>query len=77
MHAGEMVSTAAAAMLSGWVAERVIDTARRVTHQLDACVPELHTHVPTVGAVGQRLLKGLVIDSPHEPTIEHELPSPG
>ena len=30
MHAGEMVSTAAAAMLSGWVAERVIDTGVRV-----------------------------------------------
>ena len=30
MYAGEMVSTAAAAMLSGWIAERVIDTGVRV-----------------------------------------------
>jgi uncharacterized membrane protein YeaQ/YmgE (transglycosylase-associated protein family) len=30
MDAGEMVTTAAAAMLSGWVAERVIDTGVRV-----------------------------------------------
>jgi uncharacterized membrane protein YeaQ/YmgE (transglycosylase-associated protein family) len=30
MHAGEMVSTAVAAMLSGWVAERVIDSGVRL-----------------------------------------------
>ena len=30
MNAGEMVSTAVAAMLSGWVAERVLDTGVRL-----------------------------------------------
>ena len=30
MHAGAMLSTAAAAMLAGWVAERLIDTGVRL-----------------------------------------------